>query len=50
MEGKRIMERNNIPLFKVFVAKEVDKPLLEIIHRGWIGEGPRGQEFEALYR
>ena len=36
-----------IPLFKVFVAKEVDEPLLNTIHSGWIGEGPRVAEFEA---
>lgn len=35
-----------IPLFKVFVSKNVDKPLLEVIHSGWIGEGPKVAEFE----
>lgn len=36
-----------IPLFKVFVSKNVDKPLLEVIHSGWIGEGPKVAEFES---
>ena len=35
-----------IPLFKVFMAGEVDEQLLEVIHSGWIGEGPRVEEFE----
>lgn len=35
-----------IPLFKVYVSSDVDKPLLETIHSGWLGEGPRVQEFE----
>ena len=36
-----------IPLFKVFVSKNVDKPLLEVIHSGYIGEGPKVAEFES---
>lgn len=35
-----------IPLFKVFVSPNVDKPLLEVIHSGWLGEGPKVLEFE----
>ncbi|MCQ2380994.1 MAG: DegT/DnrJ/EryC1/StrS family aminotransferase [Acidaminococcaceae bacterium] len=35
-----------IVLFKVFVADEVDKPLLEVIHSGWLGEGPKVEAFE----
>ena len=35
-----------IPLLKVYMAEEVDKPLLDVIHSGYIGEGPRVQEFE----
>lgn len=37
---------NTIPLLKVYMAKEVDGPLLEVIHSGYIGEGPRVKEFE----
>ncbi len=36
-----------IPLFKVFMSNSVDKPLLDVIHSGWIGEGPKVQEFET---
>lgn len=35
-----------IPLFKVYMAEEIDKPLLEVLHSGWIGEGPKVEEFE----
>ena len=42
------MNKNKtIPLFKVFVSKDVDKPLLDVIHSGWIGEGPKVAEFET---
>ena len=41
------MTNTTIPLFKVYISKDVDAPLLETIHSGWIGEGPRVQEFEA---
>lgn len=41
------MESNKIiPLFKVFISKDIDEPLLEVMHSGWIGEGPKVQEFE----
>ena len=40
------MQNKKIPLFKVYMAEEVDKPLLDVIHSGWIGEGPKVQEFE----
>lgn len=38
--------QKTIPLFKVFMAKTIDKPLLDVIHSGWIGEGPKVKEFE----
>lgn len=40
------MENSMIPLFKVYIADSIDKPLLDVIHSGWIGEGPVVQEFE----
>lgn len=40
------MEREMIPLFKVFMAKEIDEPLLKVIHSGWIGEGEKVAAFE----
>ena len=42
------MQKEMIPLFKVYVSKDIDKPLLETIHSGWIGEGPRVKEFEKV--
>ncbi|MBD5395934.1 MAG: DegT/DnrJ/EryC1/StrS family aminotransferase [Lachnospiraceae bacterium] len=38
--------QEKIPLFKVYMAEEIDKPLLDVIHSGWIGEGPKVVEFE----
>jgi dTDP-4-amino-4,6-dideoxygalactose transaminase len=38
--------RRNIPLFKVYMAKEVDSVLLDTLHSGYIGEGPKVKEFE----
>ncbi len=35
-----------IPLLKVYMAPEVDNDLLETIHSGYIGEGPKVQKFE----
>lgn len=35
-----------IPLFKVYMSNRVDKPLLETIHSGWIGQCERNAEFE----
>ena len=40
------MNGKMIPLFKVYISKDIDKPLLDTIHSGWIGEGPRVAEFE----
>lgn len=37
---------NKIPLFKVFMAKDVDEAVLNVLHSGWIGEGPKVLEFE----
>jgi len=36
----------NIPLFKVYMSKKVDDPLLKTIHSGWIGQGEKVKEFE----
>lgn len=37
-----------IPLFSVNMPKEVDAPLLEVLHSGYIGQGPKVDEFERL--
>lgn len=39
-----------IPLLKVYMAEEIDKPLLDVIHSGYIGEGCRVAEFEENLR
>lgn len=36
----------DIPLFKVFIPKSVMKPLRKVLFSGYIGEGPRVEEFE----
>jgi dTDP-4-amino-4,6-dideoxygalactose transaminase len=36
----------NIPLFKVFIPESVMEPLRNVLMSGYIGEGPRGEEFE----
>lgn len=36
----------NIPLFKVFISPDLDKPLLEVLHSGFIGEGESVLEFQ----
>lgn len=35
-----------IPLFKVFMSKTVDKPLLDVLHSGHITQGGKVDEFE----
>ena len=37
---------NQIPLFKVFMSPNIDKPLLEVLHCGFIGEGESVKLFE----
>ena len=44
------MEEKNIPLFKVFMADEVDEPLLKVLHSGYIGEGEQVAMFEEALR
>ena len=41
MEGRKM-----IPLFKVFMCRDIDDELLRVIHSGWIGQGPKVKEFE----
>ena len=36
----------DIPLFKVFLPESVMEPLREVLLSGYIGEGPRVEEFE----
>lgn len=39
-------EGKNIPLFKVFMPESVMEPLRKVLFSGYIGEGPRVEEFE----
>lgn len=38
--------RKEIPLFRVFMSHDVDQPLLDVLHSGYIGQGPVVEKFE----
>jgi len=40
------MDKKIIPLFAVHMPEEVDKPLLQVLHSGYIGQGSKVEEFE----
>ncbi len=40
----------NIPLFKVFMSKNCDKSVTNVLNSGFIGQGPKVEEFEELLR
>ena len=42
--------KNKIPLFKVYMSEDVIKPLSEILMSGYIGQGPKVEEFEAVLK
>ena len=42
------MVRKEIPLFRVFMPKSVQRPLMKTLLSGYIGEGPKVQEFEKM--
>lgn len=42
------VEKRIIPLFTVNMPKEVDTPLLDVLHSGYIGQGKKVEEFEKL--
>ncbi len=42
-----MLSPRNVPILKVFMSKEVDNDLLQVIHSGYIGEGSKVKEFEA---
>lgn len=44
------MPKDKIPLFKVFMSPGVDRPLLKVIHSGYVGQGPKVDEFEEKLR
>ena len=42
--------RSNIPLFKVFMADDVIEDLSDVLASGYIGQGPKVEEFENLMK
>jgi len=42
--------KNKIPLFKVYMSKDVVKPLSEVLMSGYIGQGPKVEEFEKILK
>lgn len=38
--------RKNIPMFKVAMSPDINSELLNVIHSGWIGQGPAVNKFE----
>ena len=43
---------STIPLFKVFMAPpaELDAPVLDVLHSGYVTQGPKVEEFEEMLR
>jgi dTDP-4-amino-4,6-dideoxygalactose transaminase len=39
-----------IPLFKVAMAENVHERVAEVLHSGYVGQGPRVEEFEARFQ
>lgn len=46
MKQKKTNVKQKIPLFKVFVSPKIGKPLLNVLHSGYIGQGSKVEEFE----
>ena len=40
------MKQTSTPLFAVYMPESIDKPLLETLHSGYIGQGSKVEEFE----
>ena len=39
-----------IPLFKVFMSEDVLDPINDVLMSGFIGQGPKVEEFEKLLK
>lgn len=39
-----------IPMFKPFMSKEVNDPILQVLHSGYIAQGPKVEEFETALK
>lgn len=44
------MSREQIVLFKVFVSEDVLQPVSDVLMSGYIGQGPKVEEFEAILK
>lgn len=44
------MEKKQIPLFKVFMADTVGEEVKKVLYSGFIGQGPKVEEFEAVLK
>ncbi|MGI9291022.1 MAG: DegT/DnrJ/EryC1/StrS family aminotransferase [Gammaproteobacteria bacterium] len=44
------MSRDPLVLFKVFMSEDVLKPVNEVLMSGYVGQGPKVEEFEAILR
>ena len=44
------MSRDPIVLFKVFVSEDVLKPVNDVLMSGYIGQGPKVNEFEDILK
>ena len=42
------MRQNDIPLFKVFMAETAGEEVSKILNSGYIGQGPKVDEFENI--
>ena len=45
-----MMRENIIPLFKVFMSDKAPKTVSEVLMSGFIGQGPKVDEFESLLK
>ena len=44
------VKENIIPLFKVFMANETSEEVSKVLMSGFIGQGPKVEDFESLLK
>lgn len=44
------LTNSRIPLFKVAMSDDLVKPMIEVLHSGYIGQGPQVEKFEEALR
>lgn len=47
---KTELKSREVPILKVFMSPDIDKPVLDVLHSGYIGEGKKVKEFEAALK